>query len=195
MLSLILAYRRFTNKLNQTKPNRTIMKITKLFFLSLVVILFSCDKEEDPLPTSEGMEGEWTITGINYSGTTTTSAFGLSATVNHTGTGKNMDLTTTFTRDPNTVASEGSYTIEVKNTALGQTVTEELHFTEVLIDGTWTLEGRTLTIANTGIEQEATVTRQTSTALELRININESETAQGTTVATNIQIVYTFQKN
>lgn len=170
------------------------MKITKLLFLSIAVILFSCSEDEEPLPTSEGMVGTWSITGINYKGTTTTSGNGMNLKADFTGTGKEMDFTTTFNADPNTVTSEGSYVIELKTTMMGQTTTEDYLLDEVFTDGTWTLNGRTLTVSTGGTSQEGTITKQTSTTLEVRINLDQSESDSGITVTTEVQAIYTFER-
>lgn len=170
------------------------MKITKLLFLSIAVILFSCSEDEDPLPTNEGMIGTWAVTGINYKGTTTTSGAGVNLKADFTGTGKEMDFTTTFNHDPNTVTSEGSYVIELKTTMLGQTTTEDYVLDEVFTDGTWSLNGRTLTVTSGGETQEGTITKQTATTLEVKINLDESQTDSGITVTAKVQAVYTFEK-
>src|SRR6187431_867382 len=102
------------------------MKITNIFLLSIVVLLFSCsDDDNTPLPTSEGMVVSWQVTAIDYSGTSTTTYEGESYKATYTGKGKDMDYTTTFNTDPNTVANEGSYTIELKTTMEGQSTTED----------------------------------------------------------------------
>ncbi len=170
------------------------MKITKLFLLSIAVILFSCSDKDDPIPTSEGMVGTWTVTGIDYKGSTTTTISGITAKADFTGTGKDMDLTTTFTSNPNTVTSEGTYTIVLKTTVAGQTTTDEFPFDEVLTDGTWTLNGKILSITNPSGTQDATIVKQTSTTLVLRLDLEESESDSGITVTTKIQAVYTFIK-
>lgn len=170
------------------------MKIAKLLFFSIAVILFSCSEDEDPLPTNEGMIGTWSVTGINYKGTTTTTGSGINLKADFTGTGKEMDFTTTFNDDPNFVTSEGSYVIELKTTMMGQTTTEDYPLDEVFTDGTWSLNGRTLSVTSGGETQEGTITKQTANTLEVRINLNESESDSGITVTTKLQAVYTFEK-
>lgn len=157
--------------------------------------LFSCSEDEDPLPTSQGMIGTWTITAVDYKGTTTTTVSGASAKADFTGTGKDMDVTSTFSENPNTVTTEGSYVIVLKTTMMGQTTTEEVPFEEVVLDGTWTLDGRTLTITGPVGPQKATVLEQTSTTLRMSLDLKESQSSQGITVTTDIQTVYTFTKN
>lgn len=170
------------------------MRITKLVLLCLTVISWSCSEDEDPMPTSQGMVGTWAISNLEYKGTTTTSFEGGSLRADFTGTGKDMDLTTSFSANPNNVTSAGSYTIVLKTTMMGQTTTQEMMMDQVVTDGTWTLSGRDLTITNDGIPQTATIVDQTSTTLKLKVDVNQSETDQGITVSTKVQATYTFTK-
>jgi hypothetical protein len=170
------------------------MKITKFLLLSLAVIFLSCSEDEDPIPTSEGMVGDWAIVALDYKGTTTTTAQGVSVKVDFTGTGKDMDLITTFNSNPNTVTSEGSYTIVLKTTYMGQTTTEEYETDETITDGTWTLNGKTLTVTSDFGPQTATILEQTSTTLKFKAEVSENETDQGITVSTKIEAIYTFTK-
>jgi hypothetical protein len=169
------------------------MKTTRILLLSLTV-LFSCSEDDDPQPTSQGMVGAWTMTAVDYKGTSTTTTQGTSMKADYTGTGKDINVTTTFSENPNTVHTEGSYIIVVKTTMQGQTTTDEYPFDEVVTDGTWALNGRTLTITGPDGPQEATVLNQTSTALKMRMDLKESATSQDITVSTDIQITYTFTK-
>jgi hypothetical protein len=171
------------------------MKITKLVLLSLGVIFLSCSDDEAPLPTSQGMVGTWTMTAVDYTGTSTTTMQGVSYKADYTGTGKDMTVTTAFTENPNTVNTEGSYIIVLKTTVMGQSTTQDVPFDEVVVDGTWTLDGRTLTITGDVGPQTATVLEQTSTSLKIRMDVKESVTSQDITVSTDIQITYIFKKN
>lgn len=171
------------------------MKLIKLFLLALSVFFFSCSDDEAPMPTREGMVGTWTVTAINYKGTSTTTVMGTSIKANFTGTGKDIDLTTTFGDDPNTVTSEGSYVIVLTTTVMGQTTTEEVPFEEMIMDGTWELEGRKLIVTNDIAVQEATVTRQTSTTMEVKIKFEQSEgDDEFFSVATKFDAVFTFSR-
>jgi hypothetical protein len=170
------------------------MKITKLLLLSLAVIFLSCSEDEDPIPTSEGMVGDWAITALDYKGTTTTTAQGVSIKADFTGTGKDMDLITTFNSNPNTVTSEGSYTIVLKTTSMGQSTTDEYEMDETVTDGTWTLNGKTLTVTSDFGPQTATILEQTSTTLKLKAEVSENQSDQGITVSSKIEAIYTFTK-
>jgi hypothetical protein len=170
------------------------MKITKLLLLCVAVILFSCSDDDDPKPTTQGMIGAWSVTAVDYKGTTTTTAQGASIKADFTGTGKNMNLTVTFKETPKVVTNEGSYSIDLKTTIMGQTSTDQYDFDEVFTNGTWALDGNTLTITSSNGTEKATIVEQSSTILKLKVDTTETETDQGMTVTTNIQINYTFKK-
>lgn len=171
------------------------MKTTRLLLLSLAVIFLSCSEDEEPLPTSQGMVGTWDMTAVDYTGTSTTTMQGASMTTDYTGTGKEMNVVSTFTENPNTVLTQGSYIIVLKGTSMGQTITEEVPFDEVVTDGTWTLSGRTLTVTGLNGPEEATILEQTSTSLIMRMDVTKSVTSQDITVSSNIKITFTFKKN
>jgi len=171
------------------------MKFAKLFFLSLAVVLFSCGKDDDPKPAADGLIGAWSVTALDYEGSTTTTVMGTSITADFTGVAKNMDMTVTFKQNPNTVTSEGSYTIALTTTTLGQSVTEDYTFNDFISDGTWSLSDKTLTVTNSGAAQEATIISQTSTTLVLGIDTVQTQDLAGVgSIVTNIQGVYTLVK-
>ncbi len=170
------------------------MKITKFLLLSLAVIFLSCNEDEDAKPTNEGMVGAWAITALDYKGTTTTTTQGVSIKADFTGTGKDMDLITTFNSNPNTVSSEGSYTIVLTITSMGQSTTDEYETDETVTDGNWTLSGNTLTVTSDFGPQNATILEQTSTTLKLKAEVSENLSEQGVTVSTKIEAIYTFTK-
>ncbi len=165
----------------------TLMKIAKLFLLSLAVVLFSCGNE-DPKP--DGLIGSWFLTTLDYEGFTTSTAMG---NTNFKGFGKDMDMTMTFSENPNKFTSEGSYTIELTINAPGQTITEDLTYDTALSDGTWAVIGNTLTVTSAGVAQDVTIISQTSTTLELGIDSEESQDVEGLgSVSTSVQITYTL---
>jgi hypothetical protein len=170
------------------------MKIAKLLLLSLSIIFLSCSDDEDPKPTSEGMVGTWNITAVEYTGTTTSSILGQTIKADFTGTGKDMDLTSTFGMNPNTVVSAGGYTITLKTTVAGQTTTEDVPVDDFVSDGTWSLSGNTLTITDDFGTEDATIIQQTATTLKMRIDIDETESDLGFTVTTKVRTIFTFAK-
>ncbi len=172
------------------------MKIAKLVLLSIALVLFSCGKEDDPKPTADGLIGTWSITALDYEGSTTTTILGTSITSSFTGVAKDLDMTVTFNENPNTVTSQGSYTISITTTTLGQSVTEDFTFDDFFDDGTWALNGQTLTVTSSGVVQEATIISQTSTTLVLGIDSEETQDLAGVgSITTSIQGAYTLVRN
>lgn len=172
------------------------MKLTNLFFVCILVLFFSCSEDEGSpaLPTAEGLIGTWDLTAIDYSGTSATTFEGNTIKASFTGKGKDIDYTSTFSMDPNTIVSQGSYTIELKTTVAGQTTTEDQEFDDALMNGTWELDGKTLIITNDGIAQEAVITKQTDDVLEAKVNFNESFSLSEMTVSTKVKAIYKFRK-
>jgi hypothetical protein len=171
------------------------MKLSKLFLISLAVIFLSCgDDDDDPQPTSEGLAGTWAVTAIAYEGTTTTSGGGMEMEADFTGTGKNMDLDITFNENPDTFTSQGDYTIVMKTTMGGQSITQDYPFEGFLTDGTWELDGKIITVTGPSGPQEATIIEQTATTLKMAWDYTDTQSQQGLSVEMDVHGVYTFKK-
>lgn len=170
------------------------MKITKLLLISLAVILFSCGDDEDPQPTGDGLTGTWAVTGIDYAGTTTTSASGMEIEADFTGTGKNMNLTITFKENPATFTSAGNYIIALKTTVMDQSFTQDYPVEGFLTNGTWAQNGKIITVTGPNGAQEATIIEQTSTTLKMKWDHIDTQSQQGATVEMNIHGTYTFKR-
>jgi hypothetical protein len=170
------------------------MKTAKLLLLCLTVLFFSCSDNEDPQPTSKGMVGSWAISAIDYKGTTTVTEAGKSEKIDYAGTGKDMNLTATFTENPNNVTTVGSYKIVLKITQNGQTKTEEFELDEAFSNGTWSLSGNALTITSPDGPETVTIAEQNATTLKVKEVVNETETDQGITTTAKFEAVYTFKK-
>jgi hypothetical protein len=65
---------------------------------------------------------------------------------------------------------------------------------EFLTNGTWALDGKTLTITSPNGSEKATITEQTSTTLKMNWEVVETETGQGFTMKSEIHGTYTFKK-
>jgi Lipocalin-like domain len=174
--------------------NSKTMKIAKLLFLGLLVFV-SCSEDEDPMPTAAGLIGSWSVTDLEYEGTTTTTVTGISLTADFTGVGKDFDLTVTFSENPNMVVSEGSYTVTLTTTFAGQSETEDIELDSFISDGTWSLNNKILSVTTSGVTQEATIVSQTDTTLVVKVEVEEIDEADGVRVQTNVQGVYTLTKN
>lgn len=178
------------------------MKISKLLFLAIAVFFLSCsDDDKDPAPTGDGLAGSWTVTGVDYGGTSTTSYMGEAlATATFTGKGKDMNMTLTFSENPNTFVSKGSYTVELKTTTAGMTQTQDVPVNEFMMPGTWKQDGKTLTVTSTtnGEVQEATIVEQTATTLKIKWDyvktFEDYQGVEGVDFSTDTKGTYTFTR-
>jgi hypothetical protein len=101
----------------------------------------------------------------------------------------------TFNQNPNKVTSQGSYTIALTTVTLGQSLTEDVTFTDFFGDGTWALNGKTLTVTNAGVAQEATIVSQTSTKLVIAIDTEQTQDLGGAgSIVTKVKGSYTLTK-
>jgi hypothetical protein len=171
------------------------MKIANLFLFSLAVLLFSCGKDDDPVPTADGLIGVWTVTAMEYGGSTITTVSGIKITADFTGAAKDKDMTVTFSQNPKKVTSQGSYTIELTTVTQGQSFTQDYTFNDFLGDGTWTLKDKTLTVTNSGVSQEGTITSQTSTTFVLEFATEQTQDLGGMgSIVTKVKGSYTLVK-
>jgi hypothetical protein len=176
------------------------MKISKLLFLAVAVFFLSCgDDDEDPKPTSDGFAGTWAVTGIDYTGTSTNKTQGMELTMDFTGKGKNMNMSATFSENPNKVATKGDYTIAMTMSYMGMEMpAQDFKFEGFMGDGTWELDGKKLTVTSNGQTQEGTIIEQTTTTLKVGYDFVKTMTATngGMTgdVTMNVKGTYTFTR-
>lgn len=134
------------------------------------------------------------VTGIDYEGTSTTSMQGIEMEMDFTGKGKDMDLVVTFNESPATYKSEGDYTISLTYTMQGQKFTQDVYFEGLLADGTWNLDGKTLTVDGPGGMQKGTIIELTSTTFKMEYDFIKSVSLQGGISVMDIHGTYTFKK-
>jgi hypothetical protein len=104
-------------------------------------------------------------------------------------------MTVTFNQNPNTVTSQGSYTIALTTITLGQSITEDVMFNGFFGDGTWVLKDKTLTVTSAGVAQEATIISQTSTKLVIAIDTEQTQDLGGAgSIVTKVKGSYTLTK-
>lgn len=177
------------------------MKNFKLLLLAfLAVSIVSCKSDDDSDggggDTSGNLIGTWIGVDLDYSGSTTTTADGLPPiTADFVGETTESDYTLTFSEEPNEVVSDGSYTIELTTTILGetQTNTEDLDF---FLTGTWTRDGNTLTISAEGRTEEYTIEELTDDSLILVSQTTEDlgDEELGLEIITEIDLRVIFTK-
>lgn len=173
---------RFNNKYHNNMRKLSL----HLFNLTLVA-LFSCvDKGEEEI-NSNIIVGEWNLTAVDYEGTTT-SQFG---DIEFTGTGTDLNMTVTFSTDPNEVLSEGDFTLEMEMTFAGQTETVSQPNQGFVGSGTWSVDGNVLSITTQGITQEAEIVELTTESLIVSAGLDQ-DLGQGSSASVSIK--YEFEK-
>ncbi|MEL6811966.1 MAG: lipocalin family protein [Bacteroidota bacterium] len=175
------------------------MKILKILFLAVLTAAFvGCSDDDDggnPVGGAADLVGTWNGTGVSYSGTTETTANGVTISADFVGEGYDYNYTVTFSENPNQVTSEGSYSIELTTTSGGQTITqnvENISFSEV---GEWSISGDQLTVTSaTGDPSTATIVELTANSLILNIVDVQTQNAGGTSVTSTTDSTFTFSK-
>ncbi len=174
-------------------------KINLTSMLLLIVLgltMVSCSKKDDETnPTTGELVGVWTCTGVNYTGSTVTEYMGQNmTTAEYTGTGYDIDFTFTISENPNIATSEGSYSIELVTTTMGQSVTQNIEDLDFYFTGEWSREGNTMTVTEGGESSDATIVKLTDTEFEVNIVSVESFESSGTTATTTINTTITFTR-
>lgn len=115
-------------------------KLLKLSFaFSLLILVFSCGKDDDPVAARGDIEGTWTATGMVANVETNSS--GNTSTVDVTGS--NFDYDLTFTADA--FSTEGSYTGTNVISSGGFNQTQVVEYTDIMGSGTYTIDGNVIT--------------------------------------------------
>ncbi|WAC02634.1 hypothetical protein N7U66_02810 [Lacinutrix neustonica] len=118
------------------------MKKLNVLLIALFLVLSACTSDDDTTDApiaSESILGTWIGQDVDYTGASTTTGQGQSINSTFVGEAYDVDYTLTFTEDPNQVVSNGSYSIELTTTTLGQTQTNTVENLEFLGNGSWSL--------------------------------------------------------
>lgn len=162
------------------------MKKINLFIIAIVLVLYSCSNEEVTPVISSDILGTWIATSVDYGGQTVTEVSGQTLSNTFTGEGYDIDFTVTFNDSPKTYISDGSYSIHLTNTVLGQTYTQDIENLEFLQDGSWEQNGNKLIIEAEGEESEANIEKLTGDELILNVETIEDLSEQGATITSTI---------
>ena len=171
------------------------MKIAKFFLLLGVLSLcYSCSDDEEAA-ASDGIVGQWKVTAIDYSGTSTTSVAGQSFTADFTGTGFDMALDIEFTENPNDYNTSGDYSIKLTTDFMGQTTEIDWTNQGFIGAGTWEQNGNVITVNTPGQPaQEATIISVDASELVLAWATVQTQMQQGVTVTYDVMGTYTFER-
>jgi hypothetical protein len=172
------------------------MKKLNILFIAFAFILASCSSDDDSSSDTSGdLVGTWIGQDVDYSGSTVTEIPGQDNLVaDFVGEAYDVDYTLTFSENPNELVSEGSYSIELTTTTLGQTQVDNVENLEVLSDGTWSRTGDQLTIVSNGETSTGTILELTDTSLIVEINEVQDISQQGFTITTTVNAITTFTR-
>lgn len=166
----------------------------KSLLLGLTILIFSCSKENET-PYDESMVvGNWQLTSIDYSGTSTTSILGIKAVTNFTGKGIDMDFKVGFVDDPNEYISMGDYNIELTTELAGQITTEIYKISDFMMPGTWSLKGDKLIIENLEDTQEAIIKELKSSVMVLVSKYENTTSQTGFTLTQKVTSTFKFER-
>jgi hypothetical protein len=169
------------------------MKISKLLLLSVAVLLFSCG-DDDPKPAKLNLVGSWAITAIDYTGTTSLDFLGSTIVADFTGTGKNMNLTATFSENPNLFSMTGSYTVVLVTTVQGTTTTQETQVDDASSAANWSLTNEILTLTTPDLmAQTGSIIEQTANSFKFKAIVTDIDSSNDTE-AVDMEITYTFER-
>ena len=187
-------------------------------FYSLFTVMFiafnflSCSDSVDNFDVlKEDLLGEWTMTAVNYSGTSTsTLQQGNPVEVFISGEGKNINSEMTFTDNPKRVFTSGSYELELTATSLGFSDTETLSINDFQEEASWSLDGNILTVdpksrsmsydgtitsflANTEA-QSFVIEELNDNFLRIRNIFNESTNQSGISIELSMEVTMEFTR-
>lgn len=168
------------------------------FYLLIVlsVIFLSCSKEDENLIDTTLLIGDWNVTAVKYTGTSTTSALGVKYTTKFTGTGMDMDFMVSFNENPNSFVSSGTYSVELVAEAMGDTYTQIVQVPNFTIPGSWNIvNGNKLRIESAGEVQESIINKLTTSQMIMTNHDKRTTTQNGMEVISDISIVFTFEKD
>jgi hypothetical protein len=173
------------------------MKKLNYLFIVLALVLTACSSDDDSNPpgdTSGDLIGTWIGQDVDYTGSSSTTVQGQSFDATFVGEAYDVDYTLTFTENPNEIISDGSYSIELTTTALGQTQVDNVENLEFLNSGTWTQSGNMLTVISEGNESEATILQLTDTMLVLELIDSQTVVQEGIEVSSTINATVTYTR-
>lgn len=165
------------------------MKKISLLLVVFSLICTSCNIESvdyDGVSGDVSIVGEWKMVNYTYTGETTTSGQGQTLSTSFIGEAFDMNNTITFSQNPNTITSNGAFSIKLTSTTLGQTSTQNITGIPAINDGTWEQEGDELFTFSNGQEGVMKIEELTENRLVLTVNHEEDLSQSGFTIISTI---------
>lgn len=172
------------------------MKKFNFLFIALVLVLTSCssDDSNDSPDISGDILGTWEALDVDYSGSSSTEFEGESFTSTFVGEAYDVDYTLMFTENPNELVADGSYSVELTTTVLGQTQVDNVENLEFVSNGTWSKSGDELTIVSQGETAVYTIVELTDTTLKMAIQTVEEVNDSGFSYSVEVDLLATYTR-
>ncbi len=175
------------------------MKILKklIAIFSISLLIFSCNSEDDIQINKDDILGTWDLINFDIDGEVSTIVQGLEIGVaSFTTIGKDFNAQLTFTENPNTFSTSGSFTAVTTTTVLGQQTSEEgeIDLDNLLNSGNWEINKNELTFINNIENQIVEIVTLNGTTLKLTSTTVDETTTQDTTIKTTTVTNLTLTK-
>ena len=153
------------------------MKLVHKLCLVLALMLTACSGNDDSFDPEDSdfnrdLLGTWIAVDVQFTYDVVTNFSGQDITSQAVGQGYDINFTIIFDDNPNETISDGSYSLEVTTTTLGQSEVENIENIMFLESGAWALDGDELIFADSS--ETGTVEIFELTAESLIIGITES---------------------
>ncbi|WP_067146210.1 lipocalin family protein [Pseudotamlana agarivorans] len=163
-------------------------KITTLC-LAFICILSSCSKDDDQGSHISGdIVGNWIGTEMTYEGTIETEVYGVPVESDFTGEAFDISTELTFSENPNTLVSEGTYSVEIEYDLEGVKKIETIEDLSFLGSGTWEMDGDTLWGENERGAYQAKIHKLTENELVIGIVQTEDVLIGGTMAVGTVRV-------
>lgn len=171
------------------------MKLFKLLFcVALLSSIAACNGDDESLGSVDvELVGEWRLTEVDASGTSTTTVLGVSEDSQFTGEGVNMTTTMTLEEDGG-FSTTGDYDILLTRVVLGQEITNTWDEPTFIDFGTWGKNGDDLVIATSDGMERANIVSMDDTTLVLDWRFQSETNVAGTKTVRDVDGRYTFTK-
>ncbi len=173
--------------------------IKTLIFFGLTLFITSCATNDSDVTISDtDLIGAWNLTEhYTENGIFAITQNGVTINATYQAIGSNFDFIITFSDNPKTTTSGGSYVLNATVSMLGQTETweENVEVPANTSGGSWSLENGILTMSEQGESVQAEVIDFDGTTLKLKFSLDKNLDL-GTGESANIsgQVYMTFTK-
>ncbi|MFY0599708.1 MAG: lipocalin family protein [Cyclobacteriaceae bacterium] len=172
------------------------LHLSLILVLSIILTTSSCSEDEpEKASSNEDLVGEWSLVNMEYSGTSSVESQGSVFETSFDGKGYDMDLTLTFTTDPNEYISSGSYSIALTIESQGQTSTADWENQDFIAPGTWQISGNQLIVdSEIGGKQTVTISELNESSFKMEWEVDNSYSSAGANVTQLVVGAYSFEK-